>query len=331
MHSRSVTKASTVASSLLPPMTEMGPSKYPQQDPTYLRSLGNKDVHARSKSPGTTTKHTARSRSPLEYGPEPYEEYCSPTRSATSSLTDLQRNRSAKHLISRYEAMEVSAAPTRASRTPVLETRRLATAGTHTPGFHNGRKDKKSSPIRHSLRNFLSVFTKSKVSSKEETAWTPTTERTNVIHLMTPLTSTGDPFIVPNIITKDLATEKIACNTPTALRSGHLLYLSQCTADQLASLILPVWTSCTATLHLRHILITWLSPCGNPFTHMIDLTTCTNVRSLALGQISADEQALLPDEGAGLKVFEIQFEGTEKERFAATSVQQRAGWVSAIW
>jgi len=55
------------------------------------------------------------------------------------------------------------------------------------------------------------------------------------------------------------------------------------------------------------------------------------VRSLALNQISADEQALLPDKGAGLKVFDIQFEGNQKEKFACSSIQDRAGWVSAIW
>jgi cytochrome oxidase Cu insertion factor (SCO1/SenC/PrrC family) len=79
------------------------------------------------------------------------------------------------------------------------------------------------------------------------------------------------------------------------------------------------------------MLITRLSPRGNPSTHIIDLTTCADVCSLALSQISANERALLPDKGAGLKVFDIQFEGTRKEMFAATSVQQRAGWVSAIW
>jgi hypothetical protein len=78
-------------------------------------------------------------------------------------------------------------------------------------------------------------------------------------------------------------------------------------------------------------LITWLSPHGNPSTHVIDLTTCADVRSLALSQISADEQALLPDNGAGLKVFDIQFEGAHREKFACSSIQDRAGWVNAIW
>jgi hypothetical protein len=341
MHSRAVTRASTVASSLLPPMSEIGPSKYPYPDMTGLRRLNTgrkvKDTsHVRSGSPHTTGSRSARSRSPLEYGPEPFEEYCSPTRSATSGLTDLQRHRSTKQLINRYEAMEISALPSRSPRTPVRETARttVAVSPAHVRtslAFRSGIKNKKTSPMRHSFRNFLSVFTKNKHSIREETVRAPTTKRMDVIHHTTPQTSSDDPFTVPNIITKGLIAEKIACNTPTALRSGPLLYLFQCSTNPLASLILPVWTSCTATLHRKHILITWLSPHGNPFTHVIDLTSCTDVRSLALSQISADEQALLPDKGAGLKVFDIQFEGNRKEKFACSSVQDRAGWVSAIW
>ena len=340
MHSRpALTRASTVASSLLPPMTEMGPSKYPETDKTGLGRL-NTSIRAQdaisvgSGSSRSVGKHT-RSRSPLEYVPEPFEEYCSPTRSATSGLNDLQRNRSAKQLISRYEAMEVSAVPNRAPRTPVRLTT-VAPVASPAPvgtsqGLYSGGKNKKSSPIRHSFRNFLSVFTKTKNSNKEEAVWTPTTERTNIIRLMIPPTSSEDPSVIPNIITKNLAIDQVACNTPTALRSGPLLYLSRCLTNPLASPILPVWTSCTATLHRKHILITWLSPHGNPSTHIIDLATCTKVCSLALSQINFDEQALLPDKGADLMVFQLQFENTQKEKFAAPSVQQRAGWVSAIW
>ena len=325
-------RANAAASSLLPPMSEMGPSKYPNGLRRMATSRRDKDsVRVRSGSLRTAGKRSTRSRSPLEYGPEPFEEYCSPTRSATSGLNSLERHRSTKQLINRYEAMEVSALPSRAPRTPVRETTHtLTTASADTSHtFHGGTKYKRTSPIRHSFRNFLSVFTKNKHSTREENAWTM--ERENVIRFtMTPSAASDDPFAVPNIITKDLATEKIACNTPTALRSGPLLYLSQCSTDRLESPILPVWTSCIATLHQQHMLITWVSSLGNPSTHIIDLTTCADVRSLALSQISADEQGLLPDKGTGLWVFEIQFV-TQKEKFACASVQNRAGWVSDIW
>jgi hypothetical protein len=156
-------------------------------------------------------------------------------------------------------------------------------------------------------------------------------ERTNMAQKTTLHAPSDDPVSVPNIITKDLTVEKIACNTPTAIRSGPLLYLSRDLTNPLASLILPVWTSCTATLHRKHMLITWISSSANPSTYVIDLTNCADVRSLSLNQISANEQALLPNKGAGMKVFDIQFEGSHKEKFACASTQERAGWVSAIW
>lgn len=329
MHSRAVTRASTVASSLLPPMSEMSPSKYPKAGTSGLIRLdtaarARDAVRARSGSLRTVGKGSTGSRSPLEHGPEPFEEYFSPTRSATSGLNNLQRHCSTKQLISRYETMERSAVPSRISSRRTV--RSLPAPIDIARVLPNKRK---SSPIRHSFRNFLSVFTKGKASSREDTIWTPTTERTNIIRLTTPIDSPSDPFVVPNIVTKDLTVEKIACNTPTALRSGTLLYLSWGSTSS----TLPVWTSCTVTLHRTHILITWLTLRGNPSTRILDLTSCAEVRSLALNDISPDEQALLPNnDGADeLRVFEIWCEGKPREKLAARSVHERAAWISAIW
>ena len=127
LHSRPMTRAGTVASSLLHPMSEMGPSKYPQPDTTGLRRIDSNDgdqgtVRARPGSLCTTGKRSARSRSPLEYGPEPFEEYCSPTRSATSGLSNLQQHRFTKQLIKSYEAMEVSALLSHLLSTPITHT-----------------------------------------------------------------------------------------------------------------------------------------------------------------------------------------------------------------
>jgi len=72
--------------------------------------------------------------------------------------------------------------------------------------------------------------------------------------------------------------------------------------------------------------------------HEIDLSGCTDIRSLS------DEEARLLEVdpgayehgnegvGGGPKVFELQFKGSKpKEKFAARSVRERAGWISAIW
>jgi hypothetical protein len=78
--------------------------------------------------------------------------------------------------------------------------------------------------------------------------------------------------------------------------------------------------------------ITWLTTHGNPFIHTIRLSNCTDVRSLSSQQLDAEECALLPKgDTKEPKVFEILFEGKAREKFAATSVRERAEWVSAIW
>jgi hypothetical protein len=100
-----------------------------------------------------------------------------------------------------------------------------------------------------------------------------------------------------------------------------------------ASSILPVWTSCNITLHTPHILITWYTIHGNPSTHVLPLDGCTDVRSISLNRLDLDEKALLPTQTdqSEPKVFELLFEGRRKEKFAASSSQERARWVSAIW
>ncbi|THH31345.1 hypothetical protein EUX98_g2855 [Antrodiella citrinella] len=120
-----------------------------------------------------------------------------------------------------------------------------------------------------------------------------------------------------------------ACNTPTALHTGPLLYLCRPVSPN----DLPVWTDCTVVLHPSHILVTWLTPQDNPSTSMVTLPQCTDVRSLAVNELDAEERGLLPTQPnkGELKVFELLFEGRVREKFAAYSVTERAGWVSAIW
>ncbi|KAG2345515.1 hypothetical protein BDR05DRAFT_988614 [Suillus weaverae] len=60
---------------------------------------------------------------------------------------------------------------------------------------------------------------------------------------------------------------------------------------------------------------------------------CTDVRSISLNRLDLDEKALLPTptDQSEPKVFELLFEGHRREKFAASSSQERARWVSAIW
>lgn len=340
MHSCSTTRTSTrtntAASSLLPPMSEKGGSRYPKPGFTELHRLDTRRTNtsapiSRSGSPRSAVgKRSPGARSPLEHGPEPFEEYCSPTRSATSGLNNLQRHRSTKQLIDRFEILEVAAAPSRAARSSarnsIHEPIRPAEATVPHP---TTMKNRKASPVRHSFRNFLSVFGKGRASNKPDSF---PTNPANIISLNTPPIPPVDTLAVHNQIAPNLATENIACTTPIAIQTGPLLYLSQYSTTQTAP-VLPIWTSCTVTLHRRHLLVTSLSSQDNPSTRMIDLTNCTDVRSLAISDIGPDERALLPSYHAmeDIKIFEIHLDGLPKATFAATSIQQRAGWVTGIW
>lgn len=184
------------------------------------------------------------------------------------------------------------------------------------PTLPSHKKDK--SPLRQSFRNLFSVFKKTNTLGKGK--W-----------------EDGGPSL-SNYRKESLpiVLDTPGMSAPPVLRSrsrqmtSSLLYLSR--IPSLSNSILPVWTTCTVTLESDRIVISWLTPHGNPSTHSIPLSHCSDVRSLSLQQLDHDEAALLP-KGAteDLKLFEILFEGKAREKFAATSVRERAGWVSAIW
>lgn len=314
-HSRS--RANTAASSLLTPMSEIGPSRYPGKSreteetkrKAFVPPLRTAQTYSGSPSP---VRGKRSARSPLEYGPEPFEEYCSPTRSATSGLNELLTRRTVK------EGYEESGAANQPRISPVLWA---ASSLSRTPGSAKKAINKKSSPSGYSFRNLVSVLVKGK-----HTPTSTDSQRTSR-HA-----HQRDELL--NIATKNLTKEQIACITPTNLKSGPLLYLARGTRDVFSSPALPVWTATTAKLHQKHLLVTWETSHGNPSTRIIDLSELVDVSSLSSNEIGADERDLLPrfsTMGRNVKLFEIQFNGKRSERFAAYSAEQRTGWVDAIW
>lgn len=201
-----------------------------------------------------------------------------------------------------------------------------------------GRKDR--SPLRQSFRNLISVFKKGKAACKDKfenpILFTIKSQDSSFVAAQTSYVIPDDPLKAPIATTtnksNDVSTVIDASRNSYSSHSGPLLYLSRLSSP-LSSPILPVWTTCTATLHVDHILITRHTTQGNPSTQVISLSSCTDVRSLASSEIDPEEKALLPRKGDAedLRVFEILFEGRPREKFAAISAQERAGWVSAIW
>lgn len=238
--------------------------------------------------------------------------------------TTLQHQRSTKLLISRYESMDQGisrAAP--AGKEPDIAPSRVSRK-VSTGGISAWKKDR--SPIGQSFRNLFSAFKKGKGVIKDRVL----SSTRYISGDLSPRSSSfaGDPFLAQDTPGSERVPDK-----PVPPYSGPLLYLSRSTDSPMASTMLPVWTACTATLEGGNILITWFTVQGNPSTHIISLSECADVRSLALSEINPDERALLPvtADSEDLRVFEVLFEGKAREKFAARSVQERAGWVSAIW
>lgn len=182
----------------------------------------------------------------------------------------------------------------------------------HTPEDKPHKKEK--SPIRQSIRNLLSVFKKgtSGLSKKSD-----------------------DKLGVPSLgrPSKEEESEDTACPTnqtskprPKKKQTGSLLYLTR-EQGGLA------WTTYNVTLEENKIILASFTPNMELCVHEIALSHCADIHSLSHVQLDAEEAALL-DVVTGadkMKVFEILFEGRSSEKFAARTVRERAGWISAIW
>jgi hypothetical protein len=195
--------------------------------------------------------------------------------------------------------------------------------------------EKKTSPLRQSFRNLLSVFKKGKRFGKEKVEpyiyqkeIAPSFPYEKKSKISPRAEHESDPFVLNN---GGLGSR--ICTSPTAysLHMGPLLHLSLPTSTSFP--ILPVWIPCDAVLHRSHILLTSATAQGIRRTDVVSLRACTDITSLASGEIDVEQRALLPtmENSADPKVFELLFDGKEKQRFAAPTVKDRAAWVSAIW
>jgi len=276
-------------------------------------------------------------RSPQECGPEPYEEYFSiPIPKEFSGPDDMRRRRSTKELIQRFESMSADnppkAWPPHGTQGALVSTNlNRADIGLFTPPF---RAEKKTSPLRQSFRNLLSVFKKGKLYGKEKMEAygvskesKPSLPNKKLPSIPPAAEHEPDPFT----INSGTLGSRI-CTSPTySLQTGALLHLSPPTTA--SSPILPVWIPCDAVLHRSHILLTSATTQGIPRTDVVSLRACTDVKSLAPGEIGIEQRAMLPamENSTNPRVFELIYDGKEKQLFAAPTVKDRAAWVSAVW
>lgn len=273
-------------------------------------------------------------RSPQGCGPEPYEEYFPiPVSKDNSGPNNVRRRRSTKELIKRFESMNVDnsprAWPAHGTRSTPVRPHRAGT-GLSTPP---ARVEKKTSPLRQSFRNLLSVFKKGRRFGREKYTVPNALGDSEPSSFQKEMPSNPrgerepDPFTVDS---SGLGSR--ICTSPThSLHMGPLLYLSVPTST--SSSILPVWITCDAVLHGSHMLLTTATAQGIQSTDVVSLRACMDIKSLAPGEIGVEQRTLLPtmENSADPKVFELIFDGKEDRRFAAPTVKDRAAWVSAIW
>ncbi|KAF5370556.1 hypothetical protein D9758_001832 [Tetrapyrgos nigripes] len=174
------------------------------------------------------------------------------------------------------------------------------TRPTHIPAPTSFTKGNKS-PIRQSFRNLVGLIKKAQARVKR------------------PDNSSQASPRIPAKETKPSSSKS----------SGNLIYLARPTNSHL----LPVWTSCTATLNGDKFSVSWSTAKNNPDSFSVDLKRCTDVRSLSSSQLSPEEVSQLPssEDSQELKVFEVVMIDKSREKFAASSNHERATWVSAIW
>jgi hypothetical protein len=240
--------------------------------------------------------------SPFEqYAPQPYEDQFT----APAPV----RQRSAKELINRFEAL--AGAETYTFDEPFTPPRQ---ADLEVPL----KEETKTSPLRQSLRNLMSVFKKGHKSLKDKDG-----------ALSTYLQPTKDVSLGEEFVNKAPGSQ--FCTSPAyALRSGKVLYLQRSDA---VSGIFPVWSEYEGFLHSTHLLLSHKTADGVPSTHVLSLTACTDVHSVSVRALPAEERALMPSvkETWTTNVFDIVFDGKPLERFAVASAKERSAWVGAIW
>lgn len=220
----------------------------------------------------------------------------------------LQHRGSTKQLIGRYESMNNSPPRLGESRFVYAYSGKPLAVPVQRASYVSQKKEK--SPIRRSFRNLFSVFKKATGGGKGGTHDDLPTVPPALSIFKNPSSSRPTPGVFSGPL----------------LYLWHPRYLSEAP-------ISPRWITCTAILENDRITIASTDPQSSPALHSIYLSRCSDVRSLTVQQLDPSENILLQqtkdiDE---LRVFEILFEGRAREKFAATSVRERAGWVSAIW
>lgn len=223
----------------------------------------------------------------------------------------LQRRSTTKQLVSRYEEMS-----------EVVRTQSSADAWMSTRTADGKRP---APPITKSIRQFISSAFKKDKEIKSL--------NTSQISAPQPIASYGSSSSSTQEYHQEPASHPVLTEATqlVTMHAGNLYHLYRDCSRSLDASPLPVWLECFVTLSSDRLSIAHHSVSGiNLSAHTVMLLKCSDVCSLARDELEVDEKSLLPSD-VELRVFELQFNGRQKEKFAAFSLQDRATWVSAIW
>ncbi|KAF9649853.1 hypothetical protein BDM02DRAFT_1731692 [Thelephora ganbajun] len=221
----------------------------------------------------------------------------------------LQRNKSTKELINKFESL------TKPQTSTTSDTTRNRLDESQSTMF----KSKARNPLRRSFGNLLVAFTK-KLKPQVREKLSPSPSVTKEL----PSSQPPNAKIAPSCTHPSY--RDLASLADDPIISGPALYLSTHTSTEN---MLPVWTECDIALYPTHILVTWQTTHGNPISRMIKLESCVDVKSIPLDKLGELEVALLPD--FDRKAFFLSFEGAPQEKFLVPSISERAKWVSSVW
>ncbi|KAF9050105.1 hypothetical protein BJ165DRAFT_984467 [Panaeolus papilionaceus] len=266
--------------------------------------------------------------------------------------TSLHHQTSAKHLIARYESLTTPpprdrSPPTFLNHAKSLRWReqRSKTQSGHMDSNYGltqpppvGLSSKKDrSPLRQSFRNLFSVL-------KKGTNGLPGAVKKRLsedkLGFTNKLRASIDKDDLDEGLKVDPILESPDIDNPldTPLRqkkrqTGPLLYLTYPPEGN----NLPHWIPADVTLDALYVSVSMFLTEMDLFVREIALVDCVDIRSVSLPQLGVEEAQALDEIGGndgggdGLRVFEMLLKGGKKERFAARSVKERAGWISSIW
>lgn len=194
------------------------------------------------------------------------------------------------------------------------------TLSLHTPDDKLKPRKREKSPIRQSIKNLLSALKKGTIRLSKKS------DDKLVVPYVGPQSKEEESKGSSSEWLTNQVKETSKSRPSGKKQTGSLLYL----AGEQGSL---AWTTCNVTLEGNKIVLASFTSDMDLYVREIILSHCTDVYSLSHVQLGVDEAALLDAvaDGGKMKVFEILFKGRSREKFAAKTVRERAGWISAIW